>query len=326
MVDILQEPGLIEYIGEKVVILGHHNADPDAIGAAQGIRELVERLKPDVFVEVVMPDDISRLSMNIIDGLGLDIVENTQAQFDTIVIVDSGGLNQLGAWRETINSHNGVKILIDHHTLEDEISKKLDLLLHDESVSSTCELVFRLFEDYHLTPTDKTSKALLVGIIFDTKYLSLGDSQTFQTVSKLLQNLGDISEVRAMLYQENDVSERIARLKTAQRTELHRIGDWVVAFSEVGSFQASGARALISLGADLAIVVGEEKDELRASLRSTQRFFDKSGVHLGELVSGYAEIFGGSGSGHPTAAGYNGSGVFGDFKKGVLRMISKRID
>ena len=84
MVDILQEPGFIEYIGEKVVVLGHHNADPDAVGAAQGVRELVECLKPDVYVEVVMPDDISRLSMNIINELGLDIREKSNNSFDSL--------------------------------------------------------------------------------------------------------------------------------------------------------------------------------------------------------------------------------------------------
>ena len=325
MVDILQEPGFIEYIGEKVVVLGHHNADPDAVGAAQGIRELVERLKPDVFVEVVMPDDISRLSMNIIDGLGLDIVEKTSNQFDTFVIVDSGGLNQLGEWGQTVQLIDGVKILIDHHTLEDELSKSLDLIIHDELASSTCELVYRLFEDYHLIPTDKTSKALLAGIIFDTKYLSLGSSQTFEAVSKLLLNIGDISEVRSLLSQENDVSERIARLKTAQRLELHRFGDWVIALSEVGSFHASGARALVSLGADLAIVLGSDKDELRVCLRSSQSFYNNTGLHLGELVSGISGEFCGTGSGHPTAAGFKGSGQVIEFKKAVLDEIKEKI-
>ena len=321
----MQEPGFIEYIGDRIVVIGHHNADPDAIGAAQGVRELVKRLKPDAHVEVLMPDDISRLSMNLIEKLGLDVSEDASTGFDTIIIVDSGGLNQLGEWEGIINSHSSVKILIDHHTLEDELSKIMDLIIHDESTSSTCELVFRLYEDHSLIPSDKTSKALLAGIIFDTKYLSIGDSQTFETVSKLLQMIGDISEVRSMMYQENDVSERIARLKTAQRVELHHIGNWVIAISEVGSYQASGARALISLGADLSIVVGEEKDGLRASLRSTQGFFDASGIHLGELVSDYAELFGGSGSGHPTAAGYNGAGEYSDIKRELLSLISKRI-
>lgn len=321
----LQEPGFIEYIGYKVVVLGHHNADPDAVGAAQGIRELVERLKPDVFVEVVMPDDISRLSTYIIDGLGLDIVERTQAQFDTIVIVDSGGLNQLGEWGKIVLDHEGVKILVDHHTLEDEISKNLDFIVHDESASSTCELVSRLFDDYHLIPTDMTSKALLAGIIFDTKYLSIGNQKAFQTVSKLLQNIGDISEVRSLLYQENDVSERIARLKTAQRTELHRFKDWVVVFSEVGSFQASGARALVSLGADIAIVLGSDKDMMRASLRSSQSFYGQTGLHLGEMISAISETFSGAGSGHPTAAGFNGSGDLNEFKKAILGKIQERI-
>ena len=215
--------------------------------------------------------------------------------------------------------------MIDHHTLEDELSKRLDLLIHDEEASSTCELIFRLFEDYKLTPTSKTAKALLAGIIFDTKYLSLGDSQTFMTVSKLLRDIGDISEVRSLLYKENDVSERIARLKTAQRLELHRYGDWVITFSEVGSFHASGARTLISLGADLAIVIGSDKDELRASLRSTQSFFARTGLHLGELVSEISREFNGKGSGHPTAAGFNGSGLVDDFKKAVLDKIAEKI-
>ena len=325
MVDVLKEPGFLEYIGESVVVLGHHNADPDAVGAAQGIRELVERLKPDTYVEVVMPDDISRLSMKIIQELGLDVAEKSPAQYESIVMVDSGGINQLGEWEKTVKSHTGVKILIDHHTLEDDLSKHLDLLIHDDEASSTCELVFRVFQDYNLVPTVKTSKALLAGIVFDTKYLSLGDSRTFQTVSNLLQNIGDISEVRSMLFQENDVSERIARLKTAQRLELHRFGDWVVVFSEVGSFHASGARALISLGADLSVVMGSENDELRASLRSTQPFFTGTEVHLGELVSEVSEMFGGAGSGHPTAAGFNGSGEIIEFKKALLDKITEKI-
>jgi len=321
----LQEPGFIEYIGESVVVIGHHNADPDSIGAAQGVKELIGQLKPDTDVQVVMPDDISRLSRQIIELLELEISEGYSGVFDTIVIVDSGGLNQLGEWGEIIKAHNQVVIVIDHHTLDDELSQCTDLLIHDDRASSASELVSILYHQYGVTPSVNTSKALLAGIVFDTKFFSIGSAKTYETVSILLSNIGDLSQVMTLFQTETEISERIARIKTAQRSEIHRINDYIIAFSEVGSYQASGARALISLGADLAIVVGEEKTGLRASLRSTQGFFDTSRVHLGELVSEYSNAFSGSGSGHPTAAGYNGVGDYDDFKRELLKILSERL-
>jgi nanoRNase/pAp phosphatase (c-di-AMP/oligoRNAs hydrolase) len=321
----LQEPRFIEYLGEQVVVLGHHNADPDAVGAAQGVKELVEILKQDIFAEIVMPEDISSLSMKIINELELDVKEVSSKDYDTLIVVDSGGLNQLGKWKEKIEVYKGVKILIDHHTLDDQFSNQFDLIIHDEDASSTCELVYRLYEKFNTIPTIKTSKALLAGITYDTKYLSLGSSMTFKIISRLLENVGDISDIRSMLQIESKASERIARLKIAQRSELHRIKEWVVVFSEVGSFHASGARALISLGADLAIVIGLDHNEVRASFRSTQSFHTRTDIHLGRFALEIGQDFNGSGSGHPTAAGFNGNVSIEEFKEVLLRKITEKI-
>ncbi len=321
----LQEPGLIEYIGESVLIIGHYNADPDAVGAAQGVKELVEKMKPGSSIRVVMPNDISKLSTQIIETLDLSITESYTDGFDTLILVDTGGLNQIGEYARHVEEHKAITVLIDHHTLDPELTRCVDLLIHDEDVSSASELVYRLYKQYRIQPSVQTSKALIAGIAFDTKFFSIGDSETYQTVSELLDPLKDISEVLSLFRSVLETSERIARIKTAQRAELHRIHGYIIVFSEVGSYQASGARALINLGADLAVVVGEEKTSLRASLRSTQGFFDSTGVHLGELVSKFAEAIGGSGSGHPTAAGYNGSGSYDDLKKGILVLLSEHL-
>jgi phosphoesterase RecJ-like protein len=321
----LQEPGLVEYIGESVIILGHHNADPDAVGSAQGVKELIERLKPGTVTRIVMPDDISRLSMKLIEALELDVFEGSSMSFDTLVIVDSGGLNQLGAWESQVIGGAHVVILIDHHTLDERLSKHVDLLIHDDEASSTSEIVQRLYEKNQLTPSVTTSKALLAGIVFDSKYFTLGDSNTFKAASMLLENIGDISGIREIMQTEIDVSEKIARLKSGQRSEIHQINDWVIVFSELGSYQASGARALISIGADIAIVIGSEKDETRVSLRSTQAFYDKTGLHLGELVSAFSSANGGSGSGHPTAAGYNGAISPVILRQMLLKNITEQI-
>ena len=321
----MQKLSFLEYIGETVVILGHHNADPDAIGSAQGIKELVEQLKPDTVIQIVMPDDISKLSRKLIQELELDVKEASTVDPDTVIVVDSGGLNQLGYWESVIREGKQVTVLIDHHTLDDQLAEQVDHLIHDETASSTSEIVYRLFRKHGITPTAKTSKALLAGIAFDTKYFSIGSSKTFETVSLLLKECNDISEIREMMQNESDVSEKIARLKAGQRSDIHQIGDWVIVFSELGSFQASGSRALISLGADLAIVVGSEKDETRASLRSTQMFYDETCVHLGELVSWLSSEYDGSGSGHPTAAGYNGSVSYDVLRSALLEKISNLV-
>jgi phosphoesterase RecJ-like protein len=318
----LQEPGFLEYIGVAVVILGHHNADPDAVGSAQGVKELIERLKTGTVTQIVMPDDISKLSRKLIQELELDVREKSSIDPDTIVIVDSGGLNQLGSWENIIRDGKYVLILVDHHTLDNRLAEQVDLLIHDETASSTSEIMYQLFRKHGVTPTVKTSKALLAGIAFDTKFLSIGGSETFETVSMLLKEIKDVSEIREMMHIESDLSERIARLKAGQRSDIRQIGEWVIVFSELGSFQASGARALISLGADLAIVVGSEKNETRISLRATQGFYDETGIHLGELVSWLGSEYGGFGSGHPTAAGYNGSVSYDALKSALLGKIN----
>ena len=313
----MREPGFIDYIGDSVVVLGHHNADPDAVGAAQGVKELIERLKPGASVYLLMPEDISRLSRQIIEDLELDVYEKYSEAFDTIIVVDSGSLNQLGEWETVIRLHEQVTILIDHHEVDAGLTEILDLIIQDNEASSTCEIVYRLFMEYQIKPSKATAKALLAGIAFDTKFFNIGGSVTYDAVSSLLEVAGNVSDVLSLFRVESEISEKLARLKAAQRAKIHRIGDWVVVFSEVGSFQASAARGLVSLGADVAVVAGVDGDEIRASLRSSQRLFDETGLHLGLLISRYSEEHGGSGSGHPTAAGYNGIGNFDAFEKNL---------
>jgi nanoRNase/pAp phosphatase (c-di-AMP/oligoRNAs hydrolase) len=108
-------------------------------------------------------------------------------------------------------------------------------------------------------PSENTAKALLAGIIFDSKFLSIGSADMFKSVSSLLEVTWDISKVRELFSSGYTVPEKIARIKAAQRMSYNRINGWVIAFSELGSFQSSGARVLISLGADVAVVTGTRK-------------------------------------------------------------------
>ena len=304
-------------IGENVVILGHHNADPDSIGAAVGVKELLSIIAPSSHAIIVMPKDISTLSRSIITSLKLDVSEEYSGPIDTAIIVDTGSLNQLGEWEEKVQNVNSL-IVIDHHSRNLEIEKHANLYILDEDASSTSEIVYRLIQSLGHVPSENTAKALLSGIIFDSKFLSIGSADMFQSVSSLLELTGDISKVRQLFSSGYTVPEKIARIKVAQRMSYNRINSWVIAFSELGSFQSSGARALISLGADVAVVTGTEKKATRSSLRSTNQFYHKTGIQLGELVSAVAQKVEGDGSGHPTAAGFNGKCSVEEFNESIL--------
>ncbi|MCW4048183.1 MAG: DHH family phosphoesterase [Candidatus Bathyarchaeota archaeon] len=311
-----------DQIGKRVVILGHHNADPDVIGAAQGVKELVYHLNENADVEIVLPNDVSSLSVNMSSMLEISIHENSSiVEPDTIIIVDTGGLNQLGEWAKVIEDSKAKIVFIDHHLPDSEVARVSSLYIVESGATSASEIVYRLMKHHEFTPSVNAAKALLSGIAFDTRHFSMGGAETFRLIAELLDQTGDISEIKDLLRLPSSVSERIARLKAGQRLEFISSDDWVIVFSRLGSFQSSGARALIGLGADIVLVAGEEKGVIRASIRSTNRFYKETQIHLGELASSLGSFFDGSGSGHPTAAGVNAKGSIDDFLEKATELI-----
>jgi nanoRNase/pAp phosphatase (c-di-AMP/oligoRNAs hydrolase) len=313
-----------DVINGRVIVLCHHNADPDALGAAQGVKELVQALA-GLEPSIVIPDDASALSRSIASVLGIELCETTFQEADTYVVVDTGSLNQLGGWERPLKETNAGIVFIDHHLPDSEMYELSSLYLVDPETSSASEMVYKLYAHHDVTPSEATSTALLAGIAYDTKHFSMGGPKTFQVISMLLEKVGDISRIKDLLSVPSKKSERIARLRAGQRADIEIIGDWVMAFSRLGSYQSSGARALLYLGADVAVVAGEDKEALRASFRSKNQFHRITGIHLGEMVSEYASRLGGSGSGHPTAAGYNGEGSIEDLMDNIKKIFITRL-
>ncbi|MHA2193127.1 MAG: DHHA1 domain-containing protein [Candidatus Thorarchaeota archaeon] len=106
-----------------------------------------------------------------------------------------------------------------------------------------------------------------------------------------------------------DRSERIARLKAAGRLQVHNMNNWIVATSKIGAYEASACRAMIEIGADVAIVAGKtSKGVVRFSSRSNRHFSSETGVNLGtDVMEHIGKIIGGEGGGHANAAGANGT-------------------
>jgi nanoRNase/pAp phosphatase (c-di-AMP/oligoRNAs hydrolase) len=318
---------LREFLGGRVLLICHHNADPDAVGAAYGVGELARSLDPSTDVVIVTPGGASRLSREVMEKLGIVASSNLSLDgVDAIVVVDTATMNQLDGFGEIVASADVPKLFIDHHSPHPSIAAIASTTIIDESVSSTCEIVHNLYKGLGITPSANVARALLVGIAYDSRHFSIGTSQTLKSASQLLELDGPLGDILSMLSSDRSRSEKIARLKAAQRLKLHEVQGWTVATSNLSSFQASAARALIRLGADVSMVAGKDKGELRASLRASERFYRETSVHLGSDVAKIlGDEFSGAGSGHPTAAGVNGKGGLDSFLNRAVAIISLKL-
>jgi len=311
----------------RVLLFCHHNADPDAVCSAHAVKELARALNPSAEAEIILTGGASSLSKRIMEALDIETaVEASVAEADALVVVDAATMRQLEAWGEEIASADAPRVFIDHHTPHPETMGLAAVYLVDEEATSTCEIVYRLYREYGVKPSAAVAKALLTGVAYDSRHFQIGTAETFRAVSQLLEIDGDIEDVIGLLSSEMSRSERIARLKAGQRMRIHDVDGWTIVTSHVSSFQASAARALIGLGAAVAVVAGNDGRIVKASLRSTNRFHRETSIHLGRDVAlPLGEEFCGAGSGHATSAGVNAEGRPQALLRRAVELISSRL-
>ena len=314
---------------DSVLILGHQNSDPDAVCSAYALSVLARKINHRLRIAFCSPGGVSKLSKQILStAVPLTVEENPHPDdYSLIVTVDTNTLQQLGELREAIQHSSRPIVIIDHHAPHAETMKAATIIICEEDATSTCEIILAMFIRMHIKPTKRVSQALLIGILVETGHLAIGTRKTYATACSLMRTGANPEEAVALTRQVMEESERIARVKSAQRLRLERINRWLIATSLVGSYHASAARGLIALGAHLAIVAGKRNDEVTVSYRCTREFVQGSGVHLGtDLASEVGRQMGGMGGGHATAAGANVKGEPNDALKRSIRILHEILD
>jgi bifunctional oligoribonuclease and PAP phosphatase NrnA len=294
-------PGAIKRVG----VICHRHADPDAYMSAYALSRLIAKVAPSARVDVILPDGMSLLTRRLAETFQQDnLVEGPGegGDYDLLVGVDIGHTELLKDWFVKLKESPAVKVLIDHHPIQE--GSPYDHMVVDTAASSASEIVARLFRDLGVEMEAQSAQALLLGIMFDSQHLLIAKESTLREVVRLLDRGARIDDARLLLRSPPDYGEVIAKLKSARRLKLYRVAGWVVVTTTVGSFQSNVARSLVSMGADVAIVTGETGGETRGSLRANQRFWEATKVHLGTEVAASIAKEAGSGGGHPTAASF----------------------
>lgn len=305
---------------KKVAILCHRHADADTYLSAYALSALFGKIMPAAEVTIIIPDGMSSLTQRLSELFPYSGREEV-FDYDLLLAVDIGHVELLKDWSEKLKNSHGVKVLIDHHPMQE--GAPYDQLVVDATASSAAEIVYRLFKEHGVALDTKVSQALLIAILFDSQHLSIASVGTLRAVVDLIEHGADLEEARALLRSPPDYGEVIARLKAAKRSRIYRSAGWVILVSTVGSFQANVARAFTHLGADVALVVGDFDDELRGSLRASTRFSAETNIHLGTEVAEVLARGRGYGGGHPTAASFTCAAGEEEVIKDFLDLLGK---
>ncbi|MFX0086960.1 MAG: bifunctional oligoribonuclease/PAP phosphatase NrnA [Candidatus Hodarchaeota archaeon] len=307
-----------------IVLVMHTQADLDAVGSAIAMIHFITQLNQNLSIRVFDPN---------LSQLGQELAEKSTYKFKkvkidyihspvTFILLDTNQINS------ELYSANYQYIIFDHHiTTSLNIPLVFDFRL--PSFLATTEIISCLFHQTKMSLTPEIIRCLLAGILFDTKRFLYADLELFECIIYLLSSDSKIYDEVNMLFSSlRSYSERTACIKAAQRMKKHLIGNKVLLLSYVSSYEASAARALISLGGDVAIVIAKRKSETRISLRATPEFISETGVSLGkDIVPALITQFGGTGGGHDAAAGYNaGLLEINSVKNFLCNFIDKKVN
>lgn len=163
---------------DTIVIARHIGADPDALGAEFGLKEIILRLFPDKKVYAV-GNPASRFKF-FGNNDKTDDIETTKS---LLIVVDTPDLKRI----DGANPENFEYVIkIDHHPI---IDKYGNIELVDDTASSTAQLIVELAFNNNIKISKEEGELLYLGIVGDTDrflhdYTSV---KTFELVTRLIK-------------------------------------------------------------------------------------------------------------------------------------------
>lgn len=309
----------------KIVITSHQNSDVDAVLSCYVAKKIIDKLNPRATVDIITPG-MNLQARRVAESLGIaaQILEkDSLPEYELCLMMDVNNLTHIGVLRNYVTRDKPVAI-IDHHRPSINIPPNA-LSIIDEKAVATAEVLCDVLIGLDLKPTREEAQCLLIGILSDSRRLLIGTEKTLRDVAFLLSHGASLPEAIATLSIPMSYSERIARLKASQRATLYSLGQWIIAVSNVGSYEASAARALIDLGADLAAVCNELDSEVRLCARANEEFVRGTNMHLGEELERLGSLMSGSGGGHASAACVTAPRQCGEVINEFLALVSNKL-
>ena len=213
----------------RVFIMGHKNADADAIGAAAGLCAICRKNGKRVNIVANLKSNAAGKLISLLraqpeykDCFLSEQDALVAADADSLlIVVDTNRPDQVESLA-LLESMNRIAV-IDHHRRAADYIVRAALSLHEPFASSASELVTELLT-YAVEPRDilpAELEALLAGIVLDTKNFAVRvNSRTFEAAAFLRRLGADPIDVKK-LFQSN-FETTVARYRIIQEAHVYR--------------------------------------------------------------------------------------------------------
>ena len=271
---------MMELIGgsSQVFIMGHANADLDAVGAAMGIACMCRKKGKKAHIVIDLENNSAEALLEEIRQVpecrdlfisGQDALLQCD-NHSTLVVVDTNRPDQV-EFRPLLEAISRVCV-VDHHRRAAEYINPVVLNLHEPYASSASELVTELLE-YAVERADVLpieAKSLLAGIFLDTKSFNVRTGErTFEAAAVLRQWGADTVDVKKLL--QSDFQDTMAKYQIIKSSRLYRQEIAIAALntSTTRALAAQAADELLNIsGITASFVLYPDEDKVYISARS----------------------------------------------------------
>ncbi len=288
---------------ERIFIMGHRNADMDAIGSAMGLFRAAENREKEAYIILGEGNySIERIygEMKKRSDYSKALISCEEAakrigEKDLLIVVDTHRPS-ITECPQVLELTKNI-VVIDHHRRVTDFIEKTVLTYHETYVSSTSELVTEIlyYMDGRMNIEEIEANALLAGIALDTKNFTYKTGvRTFEAASLLRRAGADTIEVKK--YFQDDLESIINKTEVLKRAEILHGS---IAISETD--QVDNPQVLAAQAADMLLNIKNVTASFVLSEKGNEEIFI-SGRSMGEInVQVILEQLGGGG--HLSVAG-----------------------
>ena len=271
---------MMELIGQssQVFIMGHKNADLDAVGAAMGIACMCRKKNKKAYIVldkeknaatrlVAEIEKVPEYKETFISGQDALLLCDNRS---TLIVVDTNRPDQVES-KALLEAISRVCV-VDHHRRAADYIESVVVNLHEPYASSASELVTELLQ-YAVEKPDVLpieAKSLLAGIFLDTKSFNVRTGErTFEAAAVLKRMGADTVEVKKLL--QNDFQETMSKYQIMKAARLYK-DEIAIAALNVGTTRPLAAQAADELlniaGITASFVLYPQDDNVYISARS----------------------------------------------------------
>ena len=271
---------LMELIGQssRVFIMGHKNADMDAVGAAVGVSCMCRKKGKPFHIVLDLERNVAKnlvAEIRQVPEYKNAFISSQEALLlcdprSTLIVVDTNRPDQVESQSllETVTR----VCVIDHHRRAADYITPVVVNFHEPYASSASELVTELLQ-YAVEKKDVLpieAKGLMTGIFLDTKSFNVRTGErTFEAAAFLRQLGADTVEVKKLL--QNDFQDTIAKYQVIKSARLYRKEIAIAALKDTIArpLAAQAADELLNIsGITASFVLFPDGDQVILSARS----------------------------------------------------------